>query len=202
MALQIADRVYENGTVSVSTGSVLLSGAVSGYVTFASTLTSGNTTYYCIHDVSAGNWEVGVGTFTSSPNTLARTTVLSNSSGTTALISFSTSNTLSVFITYPSGKSINYAADNSATIGSMTISAAGAVAYNGSYGTAGYVLATQGSGSPPIWTAVSGPITQNTDTVSINQTIATGYNGSSVGPMKINPTYSVTIASGQRWLVF
>jgi hypothetical protein len=45
------------------------------------------------------------------------------------------------------------------------------------------------------------PIIQNLDTVSSNQTIASGSNGFSVGPMTIASGYTVTIASGQRYVV-
>ena len=107
MAFVVADRVQENGTVATGTGSVNLSGAVNGYKTFVSGVGSTNSTYYAIYDPTAYNWEVGYGTVTAgSPNTLSRTTVLSNSSGTTSLISFSTSNTLTIFCTYPSEKAV------------------------------------------------------------------------------------------------
>jgi hypothetical protein len=46
-----------------------------------------------------------------------------------------------------------------------------------------------------------GPIVPNLDTVSSNQTLNTGTNGFSVGPMTIASGYTVTIASGQRWVV-
>ena len=45
------------------------------------------------------------------------------------------------------------------------------------------------------------PITQNLDQVTSNQTIASGSNGFSVGPMTIASGYSVTVASGQRWVI-
>ena len=41
----------------------------------------------------------------------------------------------------------------------------------------------------------------NNATVSASYTIASGYNASSVGPMTINSGITVTISSGQRWLV-
>jgi hypothetical protein len=45
------------------------------------------------------------------------------------------------------------------------------------------------------------PITQNADNVTTNQTIAAGANGFSVGPMTIQSGVTVTVASGQRWVV-
>jgi hypothetical protein len=70
-------------------------------------------------------------------------------------------------------------------------------------GTSGYVLTSNGS-SAPTWQAPSGsigPITQNLTTVSTNQTIASGSNGFSVGPMTIASGVSVTVAAGQRWVI-
>jgi hypothetical protein len=58
---------------------------------------------------------VGIGTV--GPSTLARTTVLSNSSGTTSPISLP-GNAAAVFCTYPAEQSINYDANGVATIGS------------------------------------------------------------------------------------
>jgi len=106
MAFVVADRVQENGTVATGTGSVNLSGAVNSFQTFSSGIGNGNSTYYTIVDPTAATWEVGIGSYTSSGNTLSRTTVLSNSSGNTSLISFSTSDTLTVFCTYPAEKAV------------------------------------------------------------------------------------------------
>ena len=44
-------------------------------------------------------------------------------------------------------------------------------------------------------------ITVNSDSVSSNQTIATGTNGLSVGPITVASGVSVTVNSGQRWLI-
>ncbi len=85
MALVLKDRISETTTTS-GTGTITLAGATSGFVAF-STIGDGNTTYYCITDGSA--WEVGLGTYTSSGNTLARTTVYSNSNGNTSPITLS-----------------------------------------------------------------------------------------------------------------
>lgn len=49
-----------------------------------------------------------------------------------------------------SSNSIHLVTNSSAT-DAMTINAAGAVAFNGSYGTAGGVLTSNGSGTPPSW---------------------------------------------------
>jgi hypothetical protein len=46
-----------------------------------------------------------------------------------------------------------------------------------------------------------GPINTNTDSVSANYSITAGNNGLSVGPITIQTGYTVTVASGQRWVV-
>lgn len=103
MALVIADRVRETTSV-VGTGAATLLGAVVGYQTF-SVVGNANTTYYCIAGQGTSEWEVGLGTYTASGTTLARTTVLA-SSNAGALVNFS-AGTKDVFVTYPSGKSVN-----------------------------------------------------------------------------------------------
>ena len=113
MALVVKDRVQELTTTS-GTGTLTLAGAVPGYQTFSSSIGNGNTTFYTIYDNTAQDWEVGIGTV--GAGTLARTTVLSNSLGTTAKISF-VGNSSFVFCTYPAEQSINYDANDVATIG-------------------------------------------------------------------------------------
>lgn len=102
MALVVADRVRET-TTTAGTGTITLAGAVTGFQTFA-VIGNGNTTYYTIAGQGTTEWEVGIGTYTSSGTTLSRDTVLSNSLGTTAKISFS-AGTKDVFVTYPASKS-------------------------------------------------------------------------------------------------
>ena len=115
MALVVADRVQETSVTS-GTGTLTLAGAVAGFQTFSTAIGNGNTTFYTIYDPTAYDWEVGIGTV--GAGTLARTTVLSNSAGTTSQISF-TSNSKFVFCTYPAEKSINYDANGVATIGEV-----------------------------------------------------------------------------------
>jgi len=56
------------------------------------------------------------------------------------------------------------------------------------------------------WSAVSsavasGAIYENTDTISADYTFTTGSNGHSVGPITIASGVTVTVPSGQRWVV-
>lgn len=80
-----SDRVKET-TTTTGTGTVNLAGAVTGYRTFVSGIGTGNTCFYVIELVSAGEWEVGIGTVTSgSPDTLSRTTILASSNAGAAV---------------------------------------------------------------------------------------------------------------------
>lgn len=84
MAHKIGNRIKETASTT-GTGSFTLAGAVAGFATFASKLTSdGDTTWYCA--VNGSEWEVGLGTRSSS-TVLARTTVLA-SSNSGSLVNF------------------------------------------------------------------------------------------------------------------
>jgi hypothetical protein len=155
MAFVLADRVKET-TTTTGTGTVTLAGASAGYQSF-SAIGNANSTYYTIAAQTGTEWEVGIGTYTSSGTTLSRTTVLS-SSNSGSLVNFS-AGTKDVFVTYPA---------------EFTANAIG--------GGVGAVLL-------------------NADTVTVNGTIATGQNGLSVGPVTLASGVSITVSSGQRWLV-
>ena len=104
MALVLADRVKET-TTTAGTGTITLDGAATGFQSFA-VIGNANTTYYSIVGQTGNEWEVGVGTYTSSGTTLARTTVLANSAGTQpSALSFS-AGTKDVFVTYPAGYAV------------------------------------------------------------------------------------------------
>ena len=101
MALQVANRVQESGSAN-TTVSFTLSGAVTGYQSFA-VIGNTNTKYYAAYD-SSGNWEVGIGTYSTTGPTLTRTTILSSSNSGSA-VTFS--GTVNVFVTYPSEKQVS-----------------------------------------------------------------------------------------------
>lgn len=101
MPLVLADRVLET-TTSTGSGTITLAGAKQGYQTFSLAIGNGNQTYYTI--ASQTEWEVGIGTYTSSGDTLSRDTVLSSSSSG-GKVTFS-AGTKDVFVTYPSEKSV------------------------------------------------------------------------------------------------
>jgi len=108
MALVIANRVQET-TTTTGTGTITLAGAASGFQSFA-VVGDANTTYYTV--TSGTDWEVGIGTYSASGTTLARTTILSSSIGGGAITLAGTS---IVFVTYPAEKSVNLDASGNAT---------------------------------------------------------------------------------------
>ena len=109
MALVIKDRVKET-TTTTGTGTYTLAGAEVGFQAF-SAIGDGNTTYYTVTD--NGDWEVGIGTYTASGTTLARTVILSSSNAGSA-VSWSAGEKF-VFVTQPSSKANYLDADGYAT---------------------------------------------------------------------------------------
>jgi hypothetical protein len=247
MALVVKDRVRENSTTT-GTGSLTLSGAVSGFQTFSTAIGDGNTTYYAI--VNGAEWEVGLGTV--STGALSRDTVLSSSTGSKINLSAGTKD---VFCTYPSSKSVyrngsdvavltstdvttglgytplnpaNNLSDVSNTSTARTnlgVTATGSdttYLYRGNNlsdlnnvttarnnilpsqtSNSGKYLTTDGTNAS--WANVSasagGVIWENSTTISANYTLSSGTNGLSVGAITIAGGVTVTVPTGQRWVV-
>jgi len=180
MALVLADRVKES-TTTTGTGTVTLGGAATGYQSFA-VIGNGNTTNYCIAGQGTSEWEVGIGTYTSSGTTLSRTTVLA-SSNAGSLVNFS-AGTKDVFVTYPAEKAVT--TDTLAyppAIGGTT-----PAAITGTVVTGSSVVASNG-------------IVVNSQTVSANYTIDSGNNGFSAGPVTVASGVTVTVSSGSVWTI-
>ena len=143
MALVLADRVQETTTTS-GTGTLTLAGAVAGYRTFSSAVGNGNTTYYCIYDSLAQAWEIGLGTVAA--GTLARTTVYSNSLGTTSQITLA-GNSASVFAVYTASKTVNLDASGNVTpLGTISSGTWNGTTVGVAYGGTG-VTASSGANS-------------------------------------------------------
>ena len=102
MALVVKDRVKVS-TSTTGTGTLSLGTAATGFQSF-SVIGTGNTTYYTISSATSSEFEVGIGTFTLSGNTLSRDTVLSSSDGG-SLVNFS-AGAKDVICTYPAGRSV------------------------------------------------------------------------------------------------
>ena len=124
MAFVIADRVRET-TTTTGTGTITLAGAVTNFETFTANLSNSDTTYYAIVDNTNGAFEVGLGTFTASGTTLARSVIASSNSNN--LVDFG-AGTKDVFITIPASKMVVEDGSNNVSIGGTVT----ATAFSGS----------------------------------------------------------------------
>jgi len=141
MALVIADRVQQSGTAN-TTVSFTLSGTVEGYQAFTA-IGNTNTTYYGATDAS-GNWESGLGTYSSTGPTLTRTTVYASSNSGSA-VTFS--GTVNVFCTYPSSRAVyEDASGNVSALGTISSGTWNASTIPVAYGGTG-VTASSGASS-------------------------------------------------------
>ena len=152
MALVLKDRVKETSTTT-GTGTLTLGGAAAGFQSF-SVIGDGNTTYYAIVDSATGDWEVGLGTYTSSGTTLSRDIVLESTNSGSA-VDFA-ANAKDVFVTYPAERAVvggmGYV-ENAATVTqSSTINAGHNAISGGPVTIAGGVTVQVPSGSR--WTIV------------------------------------------------
>ena len=111
MALVLKDRIKES-TVTTGTGTYTLSGAVTGFEAFSS-VGDGNTTYYVCTDGT--DFEVGIGTYTLSGTTLARTTILESSNSDSA-VNWS-AGTKTIFCSQPAEKAVFLNASDNLEIG-------------------------------------------------------------------------------------
>lgn len=180
MALVVADRVKET-TTTTGTGAITLAGAANNFVTFSSVLSNSDTTYYAIVDETNNDFEVGLGTFSSGGNSLARTTILSSSNSGSAVDL--QAGTKEVFVNYPADKSVFLDASGDANF-------AGAVNVNS---TSAIKVPVGTTAQRP--TPAQGQIRYNTTTSGFE-----GYNGSawsSVGAQFAYTRTTATATSGQ-----
>jgi len=168
MALVINDRVKET-TTTTGTGAVALSGAVTGFETFAAGVGNSNTTYYAIVHQTAAEFEVGLGTLDGDSSDLTRTTVISSSNSDSA-VDFA-AGTKDVFCTIPASKLIFEDANNDATVG-RNLTVTGDLTVSGdditmATNTSGAALIGDGTNFNPV--AISGDIS-----IAANGTAAIG----------------------------
>jgi hypothetical protein len=152
MAFVLADRVKETTAVT-GTGAATLLGASTGFQSFAA-IGNSNTTYYTIAGQTGNEWEVGIGTYTSSGTSLSRDTVLA-SSNSGSLVNFS-AGTKDVFCDYPAKRAVQGAEgymENSATVNtSSTVNTGNNAISGGPVSIASGVTVTVPTGS--VWTIV------------------------------------------------
>ena len=182
MALIIADRVKET-TSTAGTGAYTLAGAVAGFQAFSVVTSNADTVYYAITDDT--NWEVGIGTYTASGNTLARTTVLSSSNSGNS-VNWG-AGAKDIFLTYPSNKAVYL--DSSGNIASPLTTDKLAQGSSNLYYSNGSVDTHLSGGTGVVY---------NSGAISIGQAVGTGdaVSFSNVS-VSANPTTNLQLATKQ-----
>jgi len=181
MALVLKDRVKESATAN-TTVSFTLGGAIAGFQSF-SVVGNTNTTYYAATDTN-GNWESGLGTYSTTGPTLTRTTILSSSNSGSA-VTFS--GTITVFLTYPSSRAL-YLDGTSANI---NVSQAAFTANGIPYASSTSALTT---GSALTYNGTKLTVSGNINANNISVTNSTGFGGSDSGMYAT--TGKLNLASG------
>ena len=145
MALVLLDRVQQTGTAN-TTVSFTLSGSVTGFQGF-SVVGNGSTTYYAAYD-TVGNWETGLGTYTTAGTLLTRNTIYASSNAGSA-VTFS--GTVNIFVTYPASTAVY---GNGTTL----VAPASAIlpAANGGTGASTLTGVIKGNGTSAFTAATSG----------------------------------------------
>jgi hypothetical protein len=229
MALVVKDRVRENSTTT-GTGTFALSGAVSGFQTFSSAIGNGNTTYYCIVNQAeweVGLGTVGGGTLSrdtvlSSSNSGSLVTFTSGTkdvfctypSGKSVYrngsdVAVLSSTDVTTGLGYTPLNPANNLSDVSSTttartnlgLGSIATQASSSVAITGGAIDGTTIGGTTAAAVTGTNLAASNGIITHNATVSTSYTFPTGHNGIAVGPVTISGGVTVTVPTGQRWMV-
>lgn len=182
MALVVADRVQET-TATTGTGTYTLAGAKDGFQSFAA-IGDGNTTYYACTDGT--DYEVGIGTFTLSGTTLARTTIIESSNDSpsaNAAVDWGAGDK-DIFVTLPASKAIledasnNVAIGNNITVGGTVDGVDIATNIPSSLGTAGQVLTVNSGETAGEWASLpSVSLAEQEFTATSGQTVFTVTGG-------------------------
>ena len=142
MPLVLPDRVKVTSSTT-GTGTLTLGSALTGFETFES-VGDGNTTYYVIQHTKEDEWEVGLGTYTSSGTTLSRDTIFQSSNSDSA-VDFSSGSKI-VFVTIPAAKVVYKDASGTVNIGALdsaSVSVTGNISVTGTVD--GRDIATDGT---------------------------------------------------------
>ena len=98
--LKLADRVKQT-SVTTGTGDIIFNATIPSFQSFAEAIGDGNSTYYAIETYT--KFEIGIGTYHSSNDSLSRDTVIISSDGTSQI---SLEGVSTIFVTYPSSKHV------------------------------------------------------------------------------------------------
>jgi hypothetical protein len=198
MALVVRDRVKQFSTTS-GTGTLTLGSTPNGFQPF-STIGDGNTTYYTIVNGSTGDFEVGIGTYTLSGDTLSRDTVLA-SSNSGSLVNFN-ADSKDVFVVYPAERAVF--TDVVQTLTNKTISGANNTLSNipnsattaTNANTASAIVARDASGdfsAGTITAALSGNATTSSSTTGNAATATALQNARTIGGVSFDGTANINL---------
>lgn len=170
MTYIVADRVKETTTVT-GTGPATLAGAASGYRSFASQLSIGDTCAYVIVNSNGSEWETGIGTY-SAVNTLTRTTIHASTNANAAVVF--TAGTKDVFMGPTADSLVDYnpvtGAISNATWNGSTISTSKGGTGLTTLGTANQALSVNSAGTALEYHTVVGSVASADGSVTVSQT--------------------------------
>jgi hypothetical protein len=155
MALVLNDRVKVNSTAigTSQTTFAIDNTPVTGFETFNTGVGVGNTTYYCIFNQGTDEFEVGLGTISSTTN-LQRTTIIS-SSNSDSVVDFQSGNK-DVFCTLPAIKTMDMVLT---TTGDVPYASAANTPARLGLGIAGQVLKVNAGATAPEWVTDAAGVT-------------------------------------------
>ena len=164
----------------------------------ASNVSGNGIGFYSAQTTAAGNWNVGGNL------TVAGTATITGAISSSGAITGTGFNGAGTGLT---GTAASLTVANIASGAANQIlyqSASSTTAFIASPSVAGTAILFNGTGF--VWSTVaaavaSGAVYENTQTITTNYTMTTGYNGESVGPITIASGITVTIPSGSRWAI-
>jgi hypothetical protein len=166
---------------------------------------------------SAFAWTTSIATATNIAGGTTGALPYNSAAGTTTFLGLGTTN----YVLTAGASAPQYVAQSTLSVGSATTATTATTATNlaggaasqipyqtGSgttaflaNGTSGQVLTSNGSSAPSWGSVTLPPVSLNDITISSNYTFPSNKNAISVGPVTIGSGVTVTVGSGQRWLV-
>jgi len=210
-----------SGNATTATTSTNLAGGVANQIAYQSS--AGATTFAAAPSASGQvlgwngssfSWVTNTTTATTATNLAGGATgslPYQSSSGTTTFLGLGTTN----YVLTAGASAPQYVAQSTLSVGSATTATnvAGGIASQLVYqtganttgfianGTTGQILTSNGTSAPSWSDPSTGPIGLNDIEISTSYSLPANKNGISVGPVTINSGVTVTVGSGQRWLV-
>jgi len=210
-----------SGNATTATTSTNLAGGVANQIAYQSS--AGATTFAAAPSASGQvlgwngssfSWVTNTSTATTATNLAggaAGSLPYQSGSDTTTFLGLGTTN----YVLTAGASAPQYVAQSTLSVGSATTATniAGGIASQLVYqsganttgfianGTAGQVLTSNGTSAPSWADTSAGPIGLNDIVISTSYSLPSNKNGISVGPVTINSGVTVTVGSGQRWLV-